>query len=564
MSHTEGRNSPSAPLARLSDDADWDQVFRRAISRRSMLGVMGALGVGASLSELLAACVNGTSGTVSISGDRLTWGYAASSQPLDTRSNDPLTESIYANALEGLIRIDQNGEVAPSLAESWSQPDALTYVYQVRSGVKFWDGTPMTLDDIIFSINIHIDPAWASGRARAFESVDSVKATGPSEITIKLKSPVPWFKYAPYQARVSPASFLQKHMKDLGTPGVLNLGSGPYILKAYIPDESVTLVRNDNWWGTPKPYFKTVVINFITDPATRLLSMRSGQINGANDILFAQISQWKQVSGEKIYSAPGARWAYFSFNVKKAPWSDIHVRRAFAHCIDKAGVVAAVLQGHGSVSTAISSRATWSALVPRSQVDTIFSQFGKNQNLDIQAAKAELALSTVPNGFTADVRFPDARAELGQAALNLAQNLKQLNITLNVAEVTEAQWVQELVGTPKDNLGLMVVRISDDWPDPQQYMFNQMASSQAVIGSLNTANYMNPNVDSLFQQAAATTDAQKRASLLSQVLKYQDDDLPYLPFWEQDIVAGSSGHVTWPDYNTWYNQTAWITSVKSP
>jgi ABC-type transport system substrate-binding protein len=108
----------------------------------------------------------------------------------------------------------------------------------------------------------------------------------------------------------------------------------------------------------------------------------------------------------------------------------------------------------------------------------------------------------------------------------------------------------------------MVARISDDWPDPQQYLFNQMASSQAVVGSLNSASYSNPQVDDLFKQASAASDAQRRAAILTQVLKFQDEDLPYIPFWEQDIISASSDKVTWDGFNTWYIQTAWLTSLR--
>jgi len=419
----------------------------------------------------------------------------------------------------------------------------------------------MTEDDVVFSLNMHVDPKWASGRARAFVPVASIQSTGPLEITITLKNPVPFFKYVPYQGRVSPRKFLEQHPNDVGTPGVLNIGSGPYKFVEIVPDEHVTLQRNEAWWGA-KPPVKTVTIKFIPEPSTRLFAMKSHEIDGANDVTFTQVEDWKAIPASRVYSKPGARWAYFSFNVQKPPWKDIHLRRAFSYCIDKPGLVKAVLHGHGSVSTAISSRATWAALIPREQVDKIFDQFGKDQRLDLQKAKAELAKAKVPNNFSFEVIYPSARAELGGAALHLAENLKQLGITMNVKEVTQLQHSKLVVGTPKDQLDFMVARISDDWPDPQQYLFNQMASSQAVVGSLNSASYSNPQVDDLFKQASATSDAQRRAAILTQVLKFQDEDLPYIPFWEQDIISASSDKVTWDGFNTWYNQTAWLTSLR--
>ena len=115
----------------------------------------------------------------------------------------------------------------PNLARSMHQPDPVTYVYKLRHGVKFWDGSPLTAADVVYSMNKHLDPKAASELASYYASVKWIRATAPDEVTIKLKAPDATFQYVPgfFAALVVKQQFWQDHLKDIGTAGVLTMGT---------------------------------------------------------------------------------------------------------------------------------------------------------------------------------------------------------------------------------------------------------------------------------------------------------------------------------------------------
>src|SRR5438046_2741309 len=262
-----------------------EQKLRRAarleISRRKMLGMLGSGMAGAaslsslSLTGLLAACAPSSQSTSGKVPDTLTILIPGSVRRVDALISDIQVYTVVALGCESLLQFGNDFKLAPSLALSWSHPDAVTYIYELRPNVKFWDGTPMTTDDVVYSINMMVTSPQ-SGWGFLFGNFQSISATGPMEVTIKTKAPDPTFKYvaAMGSMRVWSKAFSEKQpIEQLGTPQVLNMATGPYKFTALAPDQGVTLERNDSYWGK-KPTYKTIKISIVTDEATRELAMR--------------------------------------------------------------------------------------------------------------------------------------------------------------------------------------------------------------------------------------------------------------------------------------------------
>src|SRR5205823_4936300 len=139
------------------------------------------------------------------------------------------------------------GHLVPALARSWSQPDATTLVYRLRPNVTFHDGTPLTAQDVAFSMSLNLDKKVASQLSSYFTAVRWIRATGPDEVTMKLKTPSPFAQYLPaFQGgMVVPRTFWQAHAKDIGTPNVLTVGTGPWKVTEFVPDDHITFERFD-------------------------------------------------------------------------------------------------------------------------------------------------------------------------------------------------------------------------------------------------------------------------------------------------------------------------------
>ena len=493
--------------------------------------------------------------------DTLVWALPATIRSLDyIHSAEANTATVVALGLETLVQYDQtSGVLRPNLALSWSQPDRLTYVYKIRPGVKFWDGHPLTAEDVAFSLGQNIDPAVGSQIFTFYTSVKSIVASSPDTVLVKLKTPDPFFKFAPAVTFIVEKAFATAHTKDIGTPGVLTMGTGPFQFTSYTPGESVVLQRFGGYWGA-KPALRQITIKFITDDTTRLLAMRSGAIDGAFSVPLAQIDQWKRIGGVKVNAAPELRTGYLSIDTADPPFNDVHVRRAIAYSFDKVGLLKAVLHGQGAVAPAMPPPEQWAGLIPRSSVDRLYRSLPQ-YSFDLTKAKAELAKSKYPHGFSTSIPVPDGEPTLGQAALSLSQNLAKIGIKLKVNQITSNAWFA-IIYAHHNPLGLQIVSFAKDYPDAADMIYLTLYSKYAVKNSFNTANYKNAAVDRAFDQQRLTTNPRVRGGAIATVLRLAARDVPEVPFWYQNIAMGiNSRKFAYRGFGTWYLYQPWARNI---
>ena len=210
----------------------------------------------------------------------LTWGVPQTIRSLDyTHSGRPRHRERRLPRDGAARPLRRAGPPAAGPCELVLDPNPTTYVYNLRKGVKFWDGSPLTTADVIYSLQRSASKEGGSELATFFGSVASMKATGPSQITIKLKGPDPFFRYSLAVTPIGEKAFWSKHLKDIGTPDVMNMGTGPFKFVSFTPDQGVDARRNDRYWGK-KPAVENLKLKFITDPNTLLLAIRSHQVDG--------------------------------------------------------------------------------------------------------------------------------------------------------------------------------------------------------------------------------------------------------------------------------------------
>ena len=202
----------------------------------------------------------------------------------------PHAWSTYIGAImslvqEGMLAFGDDLSLEPATADHWEQTDPTTFKYHLRQGVTFGDGSPLTPDDIVATTKFHLDPNSGSQLSAFYSSVASVDATGPAEVTVKLKSPNVQFRYtaAHMAGFIFQKKQLEAHGKDIGTPDVLVLGTGPYKLTEFAPGDHAVVEANPAYWGT-KAVAKKITFQAIADRQTRLLAMQNGDIEGAVDI----------------------------------------------------------------------------------------------------------------------------------------------------------------------------------------------------------------------------------------------------------------------------------------
>lgn len=450
---------------------------------------------------------------------------------------------------EGLVSIDASGAIQPGLAESWDQTDELSYVYELRQDAKFQDGTPVTADDVVFSLEKARDETLSPGLSYYLSGVDTVEKTGEHEVTITLT--VPDASFAANMstggaAFITSQKFWESADGKVGTANSLLLGSGPYEVTDFVPDSHVTLERVDTWWGE-LPTVKQINVEFIPDESTRLLAAQKGTVDVAFNVPFSQASQWEKLDTMRVDYASDLSYVGMYFNTALAPFDDPKVREAFAHSVDREAVVEKLLRGHGEVATAIATPESLGSVYTAEEARSVLAEIPQ-YDFDIDAAKAALAKSDHPNGFETDMLFPSTGPQLGSTAQSLAENLSKIGITLNVREVPIEEWLASL--EPDSSYGVGLMWYFSTLGDPAEV-------PSYLVGAGNISNYENPEVLALLNEAGAESDPEARIGLLMEVETLQAEDIINVPLWWGQAATAFSSTLGMDNYSPFAFISCW-------
>lgn len=469
----------------------------------------------------------------------------------------PRAWSTYVGAImslvqEGPLAFGDDLSLQPAVAESWKQTDDTTYVYTLRQGVTFGDGSPLTPDDVVASFQYQMDPKSGSQLAAFFSSVDTVTASGSNEATVKLKSPNAQFQYTP--AHMAGFLFSKKQLEefpeDIGSPDALPLGTGPYKLVEFSPADRVVLEARDDYWGA-KPVAKRIVFSSIPDRQTRLLAAKNGDIDGTFDLAISDIDQWKALGNVDVITAPSLGVFMLTLDVSTPPFDDIHVRKAIAYAVDREGLVKALLKGNGEAATALNPPEMWAGIMTADEARKFYANL-PGYGFDLEKAKAELAQSKHANGFEVSVPGSTADPYMINILQSVSENLKQIGITVKVQELDANQW---LAGYFRhENLGMQIMAYYPDFADAANYPYLFYDSANATKDGMNGSDYKNDAVDKALAIANEKSDPNERGEALKQVFKTVSEDVPLVPiFWPASAMAINSKYKLTGYSAFWYN-----------
>lgn len=454
---------------------------------------------------------------------------------------------------EGLVSVDAQGRIQPGLAESWEHPDDVTYVYQLREDAYFQDGSPVTADDVVFSLQQARDETVSPGIAYILAGVKDVQKTGDREVTITLTAPNAAFAATMSTgggAFITSKAFWEEHDGRVGTPDSLLLGTGPYQVTKFIPDSSVTFERVDSWWGE-EPAVESITVEFVPDESTRLLAAQAGDVDVAFNVPLAQSQQWESLDAMSVDYTNDLSYVGLFFNTSLEPFDDPKVREAFAHAVDRDAVVERLLRGHGEAATTIMTPESLGQVYDADAAREKLTQIPQWE-FDLDAAKAALADSSHPDGFETEILTPSTGPQLGTAAQALAENLRELGITLKVREVPIEEWLASLDASSSYGVGLMWY--FSTLGDPGEI-------SGYLLGAGNPSAYDNPRILELLSQAGSESDPAARIELLLEVETLQAEDVVNVPLWWGQSATAISKDLGIRDQSSFAFISSWPTQI---
>jgi peptide/nickel transport system substrate-binding protein len=527
-----------------------------ALTRRRLLTNLGLGGLALSAPALVAACTSPTPpAATGQQADLLRMlGYP---QTLDYARGGGIVTS--SPVTEPILTLDSNLNLIGHLAESWQVTNPTTYVYKIRQGVKYTDGTALTADDIAFAITRHTDPKTESQLAGLIPALKSVTVTAPDEVTVILEEPNATWQYFPTTMLVAPKSLIEELGKDFGGPNKKIIGTGPYKVTSF-NESGLEFEVNENYWGQEPPAKKLAFVANISDAQSSLLAMQSNAADGTLAISATVLKSFKEIPDLVVTTKPGVNMAFASFDIEAKPWDDIHVRKAFAYALDRPGLVKALIDDAAQIQNSLIPRSVWGDRLPKDQLDAIYNALTVyDYNLD--KARAELAQSAYPTGLTATIWFYSSDY-LEKIALTWAQALKQIGVTLNLEVAND-----ELGASREDTHHDLGFHLNDGWapnyPDGITWAVDLLPSDAATEGLFNEANYKNPAIDELVQKNLASIDPAERTRTLAEVMKIISNDVPYIPLWSRDQSVAFNKRFVYEGYTPFAETNQfWLNHVK--
>lgn len=487
----------------------------------------------AALAVLVAGCAGGAgAGAGNGDGTVESFSIALGAKPnsLDiTKHFDAINMGTMSLFTEPLERLKSDGSTVPNLATEVRQPDDTTIVYTLREGVKFSNGDPMTPADVVWSIEHVADAKAGAQTASILSSVERVTETGDNEVSVKLGYPDPRARQVlALTALIQNAEYAQAHESDLGTPAAVPVGTGPYRVTKFGTD-AVTLARNPNYWGK-QPIADTVTISYIATDNSAQLAMRSGEIQGALVGDATSISRWEAIDGSTTYSSPALLSHYLCLDTTVAPFDDIHVRKAIAHAIDRKGLLKAAFGNNASLLKALVPAGELEPLAPSEDVMTEYLDGLPTYEFDMDKARAELAKSAHPGGFSVSIPYISGEVWSKLTVLNLKENLKPLGITVKPEAMTSQEWVDKLFAHKTSSVWPM--SLAAPTPDPGSLPRVMTKKAITAPGGYNFAKWAPADLRDEADTLTSSTDNAARWRAAQEILTAIATDVPYIPLFQ--------------------------------
>lgn len=482
----------------------------------------------------------------------LTIGSATEPSAIDPQfSRTGNNQNIAMQIFDRLVQTDPAINIEPALAVSWEHVGEQTWHVKLRDGVKFHDGSPLTAQDVIFSLNrardIPNSPAPFSGNVA---SIDSMKALDDLTIEFKTTKPTPdfieqiGFVYIVQKKAAEGAS-----IEDFNS-GKAAIGTGAYKFKSWTPGDNLVLTRNDDFWGKQQD-FDNVTIKFISNDASRVAALRSGSVDLIDAVPPGDVKTLEGIDDLKVFSIPSARMIYLALDsarektpfitgkdgkpLDKNPLQDVKVRQALSGLINRQLIIDRILDGSAEPA---------GQLVPEGVA-------GNDPSIeapayDAQAAKKLLADAGYADGFgitihTSNDRFP------GDSSVAQAIGQMFARGGLKVNGVVAQPYNVYTKGASAGDFSAFIFSLGNSTPTSATGLRNLLMTKdkEAGTGSFNRVKYSNPAFDAAMRKATAEFDPEKRIELLQTATKLVFADVPVIPLYWQKVHWAGKANLTY-------------------
>lgn len=427
----------------------------------------------------LIGCSGGSENNTSEGKDSIVVGIQQDLDSLDPHlATAAGTKEVLFNIFEGLVKPTENGDLVPAVASEYKvSTDGCIYTFKLREGIKFHNGELVTVEDIKYSIERNAGLLEGSSLlVQAFSNIKSVNIVDSSTVEVVLKE-----ADTELIGYMTVAIIPKTYDKQASNP----MGTGPFVFESYTPGENFVISKNNEYWGTAA-YVEKVTFKIVTNPSTAIMELNAGSIDIYPYMTMDQAAQLGD-NFNILYGNTNLVQGLFLNNLEK-PFDNALVRQALHYAVDRQEILDIVAGGHGTVIGSF-----------------MYPGFGKYYNdlsemykKDIEKAKELLKEAGFETGFEFTVKVPANYQVHLDTAMVIKEQLKNINVTMNIEPIEWATWLSDVYGERK--FEATIVGFDSNFA-PKDIMRRYVSDN-----SKNMCNFNNAEYDSLFATAIATTD----------------------------------------------------------
>lgn len=451
----------------------------------------------------------------------------------ETATIDPLyvfdypDNSAMAIACESLLRLNPDLTTGPGVATSAEYTSPTSLVITLRDDVTFWDGTPLTADDVVFSLQRQQDPANGGFYSPVFANVTSIEATTPTEVTIttsaqdmlllgELAGPVGAVVQQAFAESAEPGTF--------GTAAGGVMCSGPYQLTDWTVGEGVTFTRYDGYWDTSLPLLlKSITIKGVPDEAVMTSGLLTGEIDGTYPLILSTLDQLKASDTLNVTEGPSLAISAFIVSSFDGPLGDQRVRQALSMALDRKGLVDALHKGAGYPARAVASPGTWG--YGRDTFVAAWNALPDVAEPDLEAAK-QLVIDAGAEGQTVKIGMSSEIPALLVQGGEIQRALESIGLQAELVSKSAAEYISFFIDPAAWSSvdGFFTVNYPD-FADPLAIYATMVGpdGSQAFNG------YADPAAQDLIARARVEVDDDARAALTVELQTLITDQMLWVP-----------------------------------
>ena len=464
--------------------------------------------------------------------------------------NESLQLSVTGNVYEPLTGRNKDLSLAPLLATSWSQPSPTVWRFELRKGVKFQDGTPFTADDVLFTMTRA--GAEGSDMKSYTNDIKEVRKVNDFVVEIETKGPFPILPDVLSQVYIMSKKWSETNQalrpvdRRKGIENAASFranGTGPYRLRERQPGIKTTFSINPTYWGKVDGNVTEVIYTPITNDATRVAALLSGEIDVMEPVPVQDIARVNASANAKAMTGPEMRTIFLGMDQKrdellyssvkgKNPFKDKRVRQAFYQAIDIDGIKRTVMRGASNPT----------ALLIGPGINGFDPAANKRFPFDVEAAKKLMAEAGYGAGFEVTMNCPNDRyVNDGEICQAVAANLSRINVKINLQAETKGTYFPKVLR--RDTSFYML-----GWTPATYDAHNALNALMRCVddkgaGQFNLGAYCNPKVDELVVKIQSETDKPKRQAYIAEAFKLHGDDIGHLPLHQQALAWGVSKKV---------------------